>query len=102
MSFTIKATYGNQTKVILFETPAIPPHAIINAKVDPHLSKRAEKHDISRMWADWTVFASSSPGQLRDAFGLVSDAAIAWWHIYMSVDSSIPGAKFLRVSCIAS
>jgi hypothetical protein len=54
------------------------------------------------MWADWTVFASSSPGQLRDAFGLVSDAAIAWWHIYMSVDSSIPGAKFLRVSGIAS
>jgi hypothetical protein len=54
------------------------------------------------MSADWTVFASSSPGQLRDAFGLASDAAIAWWHIYMSVDSSIPGAKFLRVSGIAS
>jgi predicted membrane-bound dolichyl-phosphate-mannose-protein mannosyltransferase len=39
MSFTIKATYGNQTKVILFETPAIPPHAIINAKVSFSLVK---------------------------------------------------------------
>lgn len=33
MSFTIKATYKNQNKTIQFDTPAIPPHAIINAKV---------------------------------------------------------------------
>jgi len=33
MSFTIKATYQDQTETIKFDTAGIPPHAIINAKV---------------------------------------------------------------------